>query len=125
MILKIDDSRKLSDIQQEISEDFPGLWIEFYSESYLPDGIKQVSVKLGGESELKKLRTQHNEGFLNIDASLPVFELVENFSELFGLNVKLFEKNNEELKDIDSASGIPLSDFIRGGSTNVSANGSV
>ena len=82
----IRDDRTLRDMQEEFSEKFPFLKIEFYSAK----GEQEARKKLAPDRTVGEVRTIHNEGELSIHGNVKVRSLEASFSESFGLNVQVF-----------------------------------
>jgi hypothetical protein len=95
MVIKINDDRKLFDIQQDFNGVFPGLKLEFFSAPHSEDEPTPKRLRLGGESVVKMARKLHTNGFLSIDAGMTAYETEEAFRDLFGLNAQVFRRQGE------------------------------
>ena len=91
--IKINDQKKISELQQEFNETFPFLRMEFFRHKHM--GYQSSSKKdmLNTSLTLKQSSKQHNEGAIVLKESMKVSELEELFRELFGLSVQVFRKS--------------------------------
>lgn len=95
MKLLINDHRKIFAIQEDFDILFPYLKLEFFSKPQrvgsIPSGkpIKHPSKTLG------ECRVIHNKGKLTVTSQMTVSELVNNFSDVYGLTVKIFRKSGK------------------------------
>ncbi|MGZ3862187.1 MAG: hypothetical protein ACXVPN_11735 [Bacteroidia bacterium] len=92
MKIEINDHRKIAAIQEEFSSLFPNLIIEFYTKgskpgSAHPDNLVKHNKTLG------ECRTQHNKGELTITAGMNANEIIEHFSDVYGLAAAIFKKS--------------------------------
>lgn len=94
MILHIDDSMTVGDIQDKFSLCFPALTIKFYLE---PHGYKETSspdLEIDSKALLSTIRKSHGAENLTILSTDKVSKVEYNFKKLFGLNVQVFRKEN-------------------------------
>ena len=82
----IKDVRTLKDIQEEFSDKFPFLRIEFFTWI----GKTEEKQKLNPELTIGEVRTIHKEGDLSIHGNLKVRTLEANFRDIYGLSVQVF-----------------------------------
>lgn len=93
MELFITDSKTISQIQKEFSDEFPYLKLEFVE---LPVRIEKIHAKFKIHSADKKLlaiRKMRNEGTITLTGSVTVKELETIFWESYGLAVQIFRKS--------------------------------
>lgn len=92
MILKIEDSRTISDLQDKFSQSFPLLKLEFYTHKHkwkYPSSGKEL---IDSSAEIGSIRKKHDPGLLEIRSSYQTGKVERDFRELFGLNVQIFRK---------------------------------
>lgn len=82
----IKDVRTLKDIQEEFSDKFPFLRIEFFTWI----GKTEEKQKLNPELTIGEVRTIHKEGEVSIHGNLKVRTLEANFRDIYGLSVQVF-----------------------------------
>ncbi len=93
MLINIDDSLSLSQIQEKFSQRYPYLKIEFFSQ---PHDIHRGSRKehmINKDALIKDCRKKHNHGNLEIHPYNSVAHLEKNFEDIFGLYVQVFRKS--------------------------------
>lgn len=93
MILKIDNTKKISVIQQEFNIMFPYLKLEFFKHSH---GLHQGNPKkdmLSSNLALNQFRNKHLNGKLEIKENMKVSDLENAFQTLFGISVQVFRKS--------------------------------
>ncbi len=94
MEIHIDDNRKLRDIKQEFTTNFPYLWIEFF---HHPHGDHEPSPLrdriINPEQTLGDVRKTHSEGNLTITPDMKVQDLEQSFWNQFGLAIQVFRKS--------------------------------
>lgn len=94
MILHIDESMTLGDIQDKFSRCFPNLKIEFYQK---PHGFKETSSPeqvINPNVALARIRKKHSPGNLTILSSDKVGKVESMFKKLFDLNIQVFRKEH-------------------------------
>ncbi len=97
MILLIDDHLKLSSVQEKFSDSYPGLKLMFYKKepkdrnAVESDSITDERVYIGD------IRKRHHAGQLQIFSWLTVNEVEAAFRKNFGLNVRIFRNELNQL----------------------------
>ena len=95
MKIKINDSRKIYDIQEEFNHLFPYLKIEFFSTPHkVGDGTSKKFIKKSNET-LGKCRLVHKNGSINISPQMTVASLEQAFMDAYGLGVQVFRKSGK------------------------------
>lgn len=92
MILHIDDSMAVADVQDKFTECFPTLKIEFYSQ---PHHYKESSPKeqlIAPQTLLSSIRKNHSPENLTISSLESVAQIEYKFRKQFGLNVQVFRQ---------------------------------
>lgn len=93
MKLHIDDTRNISDIQNDFNAQFPFLKIEFFKKPHETGESSPLSEMLPSDSTLAKWRTVHNEGDLILTAETTVDEVESGFQNKFGVSAQVFRKS--------------------------------
>lgn len=96
MILSITDSKFIIDLQEKFTECFPFLKIEFYTRSCIPPRSPVINQLLPCNLRLGDVRKSHEPGLLDIKSYQKTGEVELSFKHLFGLNVQIFRKENEQ-----------------------------
>ena len=95
MKIHIDDSKTLEDVKNEFSGVFPYLKIEFFEKAH-SDGAGSPKSELIDENlSIGNIRTQHNEGEVEINAEMAVGEVERRFEENYGIHVQVFRKSGD------------------------------
>jgi hypothetical protein len=95
MKIAINDRRKIHAIQESFSEMFPYLKIEFFSKPHKSgDPSPEKFMKSSGKT-IGECRTVHSNGTMTILPNMTVTDLVDGFSETFGLSVQVFRKSGK------------------------------
>ena len=95
MELKINDSRKVFEIQDEFNSYFPYLKIEFFSKPHKKGEGSAKSLIKNKDVTIKECRRTHNAGSLTITPKMTVNDLEQQFVELYGLPVQIFRKSGK------------------------------
>lgn len=93
MNILIDNTRTISDIQQEFSNHFPFLKIEFFSRGHAPAGATPKKLLYPAAKTIGECRSFRNSGSLHVNPSMTVAELEQTFSREYGLSVQVFRKS--------------------------------
>lgn len=94
MILHIDDTLMVGDLQDKFSRCFPALKIAFYAE---PHGYKEASAndeEIESTLLLSAFRKNHNPRNLIISSSDKVRDVESRFRKCFGLHIQILHKVN-------------------------------
>lgn len=94
MLLEIDDTKRLEDLQDKFNLCFPRLKLEFYSERHRWQELSPPSEFLPARSIVGEVRKIHDPGVLSIHSRDRVGEVEKRFREDFGLNVQIFFNSN-------------------------------
>lgn len=95
MKLHIDDSRLISEIQEDFNKAFPYLKIEFFKKPHEVGEASPRSEMLPDDSNLSKWRTVHNEGDLVVTADMKVEDVEKAFQEKFGVSAQVCRKSGD------------------------------
>lgn len=95
MKIKINDHRRVFEIQKDFTKQFPYLKIEFFSKTH---AIHEASSKKLIEPNSKTLgecRTRHNDGAIDITPQMKVSDLEQAFMNVYGLSIQVFRKSGK------------------------------
>lgn len=95
MKLHIDDTRSISEIQEEFNSAFPYLKLEFFKKPHEVGEASPISELIPSDSTLSKWRTNHNDGDLVITPDTKVEEMESGFQNIFGISAQVFRKSGE------------------------------
>jgi hypothetical protein len=100
MKIEINNHRKIFAIQEEFYKIFPGLKIEFHEKSGKAGGSPSTKLVKSSSKTLAECRTMHNSGFISIKPGMTAGEVIQNFSDVYGLSVEIFRssENNTQLQ---------------------------
>jgi len=110
MILYIDDTRRISDLQEKFSECFPNLKIEFYAH---PHHWKEASLQIDAVDPSKKIgevRKNHEHGGLEIKSWYQAGKVEQDLKNLFGLNAQIFRNENGQWRQTVSSDNLTLTE---------------
>ena len=92
MKIVINSNRKIFAIQDEFSEMFPGLIIAFYAKPSHPGAAPSTKLIRHSGKTLQDCRINSNDGIIEILPSMNISDLKENFRDVYGLSVEIFQK---------------------------------
>lgn len=95
MQLVINDHRKIHAIQEEFNQLFPYLKIEFFSKDSGANSKYSEKVIKHPDKTLGECRLIHDKGSLTVTPQMTVAQLVQNFSDVYGLTVKIFRQSGK------------------------------
>jgi len=87
MNIEITDHRKIHAVQQEFSELFPFLKIEFFARPHTSGGPASAKLEKHSSKTLGLCRNIHSKGNISITPEMSVDELKSNFSDHYGLTI--------------------------------------
>jgi hypothetical protein len=93
MIVKIDDNKTISSIQQEFNAVFPYLKLEFFKSAHAVHQGNSKKDMLNSNLTLKQFRNKHIHGELEIMEGTKVSDLENSFQTLFGISAQVFRKS--------------------------------
>lgn len=94
MHLAIFADRKISEIQEEFSQEYPFLKIEFFKNGEVRKERYPAHLMIANQFSLKEAWFKNKkEGYMNISESMTVSELENIFMDSYGLSVQVFRKS--------------------------------
>ncbi len=111
MKIEINNHRKTFAIQQEFNHDYPNLRMEFY-EKPSKRGGPSSSKLVKGSKNLSECRTIPASGFISILSGMTVGELKQNFNDVYGLKIDIYQlagQNNQDESPVNDST--VLSDY--------------
>lgn len=95
MKIVINDRRKIFAIQEEFNKMFPYLRLEFYAKPSKANGAPATKFVSSDSKTLAECRTLHNNGIVTIVPSMSVYDLEQQFRDVYGLGVQIFRKSGK------------------------------
>ncbi|ASS50417.1 MAG: hypothetical protein A3D31_12685 [Candidatus Fluviicola riflensis] len=95
MKISIHDHTTIADVQQQFSERFPYLKLEFFSKRHRPGNGTHLKFLLPHDQRLGDIRKTHNEGEIDIYPDMRVSELEQLFGTHYDLGVQVFRKSGK------------------------------
>ena len=95
MKIIINDHRKIFAIQNEFSEMFPYLKLEFFSKPHQAGGPSSKTLVHHPSKTIGQCRVIHNKGSLTITPLMRVADLEQNCNDVYGLSVQVFRKSGK------------------------------
>lgn len=92
MKIVINNNRKIFAIQKEFSDMFPGLKIGFFAKPSKPGATPSVKLVRQSSKTLQECRAISKEGTIEILPSMNIADLKENFRDVYGLSVEIYQK---------------------------------
>jgi hypothetical protein len=112
MKIEINNRRKIFVIQKEFNKYFPKLELEFHERPNTKVGPASKKLIKDKSKALAHCRSVHNSGFITILPEMTVGELKQNFCDVFGLTVEIFQKSQiKPEKYITANKGIILEEL--------------
>lgn len=115
MKITINDRRKIYDIQEAFSEQFPYLKIEFFSKPHKAGSPSPRKFMRSSSKTIGECRTVHSNGTLTILPKMRVLDLESGFSETFGLSVQVFRKSGNAWLEVTATDKWTLEEENRTG----------
>ncbi|MDI1354242.1 MAG: hypothetical protein PSX36_04970 [bacterium] len=117
MIIAINDNRKLYAVQEEFTQQFPFLKLEFFSKPSKPGAGSSKKIIGHSSKTIGECRTIHDNGNISISPEMTVTELEQRFSDVYGLHVQLLRKAGNVWLETSVTDGWTLSEQNRQGET--------
>ena len=95
MKMTINDQRKIFAIQEEFSDLFPYLKIEFFSKPHTASGESPKKLIKHNSKTIGECRTSHNSCNMTITPGMTVTDLEQRFQDVYGLSVQVFRKSGK------------------------------
>jgi len=92
MKITINNKRKIFAIQEEFSQMFPSLKIDFYAKPKKPGGVTSTKLVSRSSKTLEYCRTISREGTIEIQPSMMISNLKQNLRDIFGLSAEIFQQ---------------------------------
>jgi len=99
MKIAINNSRKIFAIQEEFSNMFPCLKLEFFAKPSRPGAAPSKKLVRHSSKTLQDCRAISREGTIDILPSMNISDLKENFRDIYGLSVEIFRKAENGAND--------------------------
>ncbi|CAN5397708.1 hypothetical protein BH11BAC1_BH11BAC1_06970 [soil metagenome] len=115
MKITISDRRKISAIQNDFSETFPYLRLEFFAKPHEPGGASPKKLIKHPSKTLGECRTVHKSGTITITPNMTVTDLEQNFRNVYGLSIQVFRKSGKVWLETTVTDGWTLEEQNRQG----------
>lgn len=89
MIIEINDAKTIREVQQEFSDRFPFLKLEFFQKVHRR-GVPSHETPYTPDSTLGEISTRHVQGNINIEPGSETGHIEKEFERRFGLNVQIY-----------------------------------
>ncbi|NNE25766.1 MAG: hypothetical protein HKN09_02885 [Saprospiraceae bacterium] len=90
----INDNMLIVDFQNAFNEKFPGLRIEFYKKKHDINAGSLKADQYENNVLLSQIATKGHLGDIEVQPSMTVAELEQQFEDNFGLHVQVFRRSN-------------------------------
>jgi hypothetical protein len=110
MLLHIDDNTTIADVQDDFSDSYPLLKIEFYEKPHQYRGASQECHRLSPELKLGAIRRKHDPGNLEIYSWFTTGRVERDFENKFGLHVQVFRQEAGAWVQSGSTDGYTLAE---------------
>ncbi|MBK9108430.1 MAG: hypothetical protein IPM92_08660 [Saprospiraceae bacterium] len=95
MLIQVENSMTLEQVQNKFNLRYPFLKLEFFSHPHSIHGGSRKEHMIAKETLIKDCRTKHTQGNLEIHPYNSVAHLEKSFEEIFGLYAQVFRKSGE------------------------------
>lgn len=110
MLLKISDSKTIGRLNQEFSNYFPFLKIEFFDQPVFSAEDSLERHVLSQQSLIGTIRDRHNEGALEIDAQDTPYYITQQLKDRFGLYAQVYRAGVSSWIQTTGSDQVPLKD---------------
>lgn len=90
MILQVDDTMTVEEIQDRFNECFPFLKIEFYSKAHKKFQPSDKRFLVSKKMRISDIRKSHYNGVLEIKSWQTIAKVEKELKDVFGLNAQIF-----------------------------------
>jgi hypothetical protein len=111
MKIVINNNRKIFAIQEEFSAMFPGLTIAFYAKPSHPGAPPSTKLIRHSGKTLQDCRAIGNEGIIEILPSMNISDVKENFRDVYGLSVEIFQKSGNSSDEKPGGDNLTLEEI--------------
>lgn len=95
MKLHVDDSTKISALQEQFTGTFPYLRIEFFEKPHKAGEMSPMGEVIAADTLIGDCRKVHDEGDLTITKDTRVVDLETDFQKKYGLSAQVLRKSGE------------------------------
>lgn len=95
MEIYISEDATIANIQNDFSDAYPSLALEFYRQPHESGEASPGFEKLPPETAIDDIRIMHSFGWINIDGSRTAAELEHDFRHNLGLNVQVLRRSGD------------------------------
>ena len=95
MKIHIDDRKHINRIQEEFSERYPFLKIEFFKHDHQSGEGSPLGDMIPSDSLLGHWRSIHDQGDIQIDHTMTVAQVEQEFQQKFGISAQVFRLSGD------------------------------
>jgi hypothetical protein len=111
MKIVINNNRKIFAIQEEFSNMFPGLTIAFYAKPSKPGAAPSTKLIRHSGKTLQDCRAISNDGTIDILPTMNISDVKENFRDVYGLSVEIFQKSGNSSDEKPASDNLTLAEI--------------
>jgi hypothetical protein len=108
MLIEIDDSKTIADIQDRFSLCFPYLKIEFYNKPHHWEESTAAKYLIDPATFIRDIRKKHAPGIVEIKSWHKTGDVEQLFKKLFGLNAQIFRLEDNRWKQSAESDNLTL-----------------
>jgi hypothetical protein len=108
MLIEIDDTKTIADIQERFSLCFPYLKLEFYRKPHHWEGSSPARHLIDPAIRVGDIRKAHNPEILEIKSWDKTGEVEQMFKRILGLHPQIFRLENNEWKQSKASDNLTL-----------------
>lgn len=113
MKIAINNNRKIFAIQEEFSNMFPGLTIAFYAKPSKPGSPPSTKLIRHSGKTLQDCRAISKDGTIEILPSMNISDVKENFRDVYGLSVEIFQKGGNGSNEKPLSDNLTLEEIFK------------
>ena len=95
MIIEIDDTKTIDDIQEKFNDFFPFLKMEFYKHPHHWSESSEEKEMFSNNEKIGEIRKNHLHGTLEIHSWQKTGAVEQEFRKKFGINVQVFRHHGD------------------------------
>jgi hypothetical protein len=111
MIIEIDDTKKVADLQDKFSLCFPSLKIKVCSKKHRWEGICPDNQFLDENTGIATIRTVHEPGTIEIKSWSKVGEVEKEFYQKFGISIQICYRCGERWIQTGKSDNLTIDDI--------------
>jgi hypothetical protein len=113
MLLQIDDTQTIGQLQEAFSGTFPQLRLAFYRTSHEWEELTDDSQFIPSTNIIGAIRKKHQAGLMEIKRSHKVGDVERRFQGRFGLNVQIFFRGVRQWIQTGKSDNLTIEELLR------------